>query len=71
MYKIKTVARGSIAAEAKDRPPFGPGFTEIPEGTVRMEVWGSSFDDPGPDFCEFRLMAADGSVLASKRVAGY
>jgi hypothetical protein len=37
-------------------PPFGPGVSqEIADRAVRMELWGASFDDPGPDFCELVL----------------
>jgi len=24
----------------------------------RLEIWASSFNDPGPDFCEYRLLRA-------------
>ena len=69
MHKIsETTDRASMTSP----PPFGPGFTEADlEGAVRMEVWGTKFDNPGPDYCEFRLFDADGAQIASRRVDGY
>ena len=57
---------------ASSPPPFGPGFRD--EGVSRtetIEVWGSSFDDPGPDFCEFRALDAAGGEIARTRIGGY
>jgi hypothetical protein len=53
-------------------PPFGfPKFTldEVKEAE-RLEVWGSSFNDPGDDFCEFRVIKNNETIL-TKRVDGY
>lgn len=52
--------------------PFGPGFpaTKV-EAAARMEVWGSSFSDPGGDYCEFRLFDDAGRQIAQARVDGY
>jgi hypothetical protein len=52
--------------------PMGPGFTaEQADNAVRMETWGSSFRDPGPDWCEFRLFDANNKVVAIRRTEGY
>ena len=40
------------------------------EQADRLEVWSSSFNDPGPDFSEFRLMAGQ-ERLAAFRQGGY
>lgn len=37
----------------------------------KLEVWASSFEDPGPDFNEFRLLNADGEEIKTTRVPGY
>lgn len=39
--------------------------------TARMEIWASSMDDAGEDFCEVRLLAADECCLLTRRVSGY
>jgi hypothetical protein len=58
-------------AAARNRAPFGPGFSEdVAEKTERLEVWGSSCCDPGPDFCVFKAISG-GQVIAERRVAGY
>jgi hypothetical protein len=52
--------------------PFGPGASsDVVARADRMEMWGSSFDASGPDFCEFRLFDALGDLIAVQRVAGY
>jgi hypothetical protein len=40
--------------------------------TVRtLELWGSSFNDPGKDWCEYRALDADGKLIAKRRSEGY
>jgi len=57
---------------AKTNPPFGPGLpADIVEKIVKLEMWGSSFKDPGADWCEFRAFNAEGEKIAERRVAGY
>ena len=56
---------------ATQPPPFGPGFSpeQIAQATT-LEIWHSSFKDPGPDWTEFRLLA-NGRQLASQKQVGY
>lgn len=49
-------------------PQFGP---EKVAKAAKLEVWGSSFDDPGPDWCRFDLLDADGQRIASQTTPGY
>ena len=50
----------------------GPGFTpEQAAGATSMEVLGSSFSDPGPDCCTFRLLDEEGEVIEEKTINGY
>jgi len=69
MYLIRETTTQS---EMLSLPPFGPGF---PMAQVliakKMEVWGSSFSDPGEDYCVFKLIGEGGKVLEEKRVEGY
>ena len=64
---------GNDARElAASSPPFGPGFgTDVASRTETIEVWGSSFGDPGSDFCEFRAFDAGGGEIARTRIGGY
>ena len=67
MYLITTFT------EKKDirEPFFGVHFSdEEVEHADRCELWGSSFSDPGGDFCEYRLMKED-RVIARRRTIGY
>jgi len=62
---------GDVTKEATARPPFGPGFDETSARLAdKMEVWGSSFGDPGNDFCLFKLFKGD-QKIGTRRVEGY
>ena len=71
-YLIKA-STGEKARKAARAPrPFGPGLPDDVVGRVeKLEVVGSSFDDPGADWCEFRAYDADGQLITSRRVMGY
>ena len=51
--------------------------THFVEGKVPQQkvssvvVTGSSFSDPGDDWCEYTLVDEAGDVLASRRIQGY
>jgi len=77
MYKMHTyITDGddqnvSINEFIHNPPPFSPEFTEEEvKDADKIEVWATSFNDEGPDYCEFRLMKKD-QVISSKRVDGY
>lgn len=44
---------------------------EILGKAAAMEWWGSSFEDPGPDYNEFRLLDSKGNLLRKKVTQGY
>ena len=72
MYKGGEFTGPDLARVAQPRPPFGPGFTpEEIAGAVRLEVWHTSFADPGGDYTEFRLFAANGDKVGERKVEGY
>lgn len=61
-------------AEAKDEPPFGPGFSDSELRRAKsMEIWGSTFDDDEGegDFCRFILKDESGKQIAARIIAGY
>jgi len=70
--EAKVSGIGKLITDATARPPFGPGFlvSDLREAET-LEAHGTSFGDPGPDYCEFRLLDADGKVLKVKRVGGF
>ena len=64
--------KDQIRRLATEPKPFGPAFTEEEANQAAFyEVWGSSFNDPGPDFCEFKLLDKDKNIIKTKRIAGY
>jgi len=69
MYLIKTTTEKSDMTQPK---PFGFGFAVADADLAdKMEVWGTSINDPGPDYTEGRLLAANGAVLKTSRIDGY
>ena len=57
---------------AKDGHPFGPGFSdEVIERLHTLEIWHSSFKDPGDDYNLFKAFSATGELIAEKRSEGY
>lgn len=73
MYQLRLVTdKNQVIAEATAKAPFGPAFTqEEAEQAHSLEVMASSFDDRGPDFCEFRLLGENKEILKTKRLGGY
>lgn len=72
MHLIESRDGARAKAAAEERSPFGPGFPEsVAKRTEKLEVWGSSFGDPGTDFCLFRAFDAAGQVVAERKIAGY
>jgi hypothetical protein len=58
-------------AMATEGKPFGPAFDlDKAEQADKLEVWGSSANDSGPDYCEFRLIK-DNETIFTERVGGY
>ena len=55
------------------RQPMGPGIDEpdILDTVARVEVWGSSFNDPGDDWCEYRCFNDKGQLFHTVKVDGY
>ena len=72
MYKVnEIIGADAVAQQAVVPKPVGPGFAAGQvKGATRMEIWGTSFHDPGPDYTEFRLFKGD-RFLASSRIDGY
>jgi len=63
---------GRARKQAAAPPPFGPGFIpEIVSMTETLEVHGSEVNEPGPDYCEFRAINAEGTIIGTKRINGY
>jgi len=79
MYLYKTIQLDNDLEISKAWYQFGGGELKANKDGLTMEqiqdadkieVWATSFNDEGPDYCEFRLMKKD-QVISSKRVDGY
>ncbi len=71
MYLIAKFTGVEAQQVAQAAEPFGPRF---PASVVRymthLEIWGSSFQDEGPDWTEFRAYAHD-KLLKKRRIPGF
>lgn len=70
MHLYETL-KGAIAVEfCQQTLKLDP--SELDLGTVsRVEVFGTDINDPGEDYCEFRVIDANEKVLAVRREMGY
>jgi len=55
------------ALESPAAPQVDPAIVAEAD---KLEVWHTSFNDPGPDYNEFRLYKGD-KLLASRKQYGY
>jgi hypothetical protein len=72
MHLVQRYVKGQAMDDiALSQPPFGAGFTkdQVTDADY-LEHWGSSFNDKGPDFNEFRLFKND-ELIETKTVQGY
>ncbi len=71
MYKVEE-SFGKQAKKDADNSIFGMGLSkDIVDKVEKVEVWGTSFSDPGPDYTEMIAYDAEGNKLALVRQEGY
>ena len=72
MHRIEKHSGDTAREKAIASPPFGPEFdSETAAGIETLEIWGSSFTDPGPDCCEFRAFDSTGTLISRRTLGGY
>jgi len=67
--KVANVIRKYFDGEALNRK-LGLR-ADLGKKVASVVVTGSSFSDPGDDWCEYALMDEADNVLASRRIQGY
>ena len=71
MYKVEESFGKQAKKNAADWP-FGMGLSkDMAEKVEKLEVWGTSLTDPGPDYTDMIAFDADGNKLAHVRQEGY
>ena len=72
MHLVEKHTGDTARKTAIESPPFGPGFDAgIAAKIETLEVWGSSFKDPGSDCCEFRAFDSTGALIGRRTIGGY
>ena len=66
------IASTTVKSDMTVERPFGPKFSEklAGEATV-MLIYGSSFKEPGKDYCRFVLRDRQGNDMAVRQIEGY
>lgn len=71
-YEIGRHTGDNLKIRALQRPPLGPGFlSEAVDKAYEMAVTGSSLNDPGNDWVEFKLVDSSGNIIESKTLSGF
>lgn len=72
MY-IVDLFTGPKAIEIAVAPtPFGAGFdTKQIENIHSLTVMGTSFNDPGPDYCEFIVKDNQDRVIITRKIPNF
>jgi hypothetical protein len=72
MYIVDSFTGPKAKEVAISPPPFGPGFDgKRVEKIDSLTIMGTSFNDPGPDYCVFIACDNQFNVIAAKRIEGY
>jgi hypothetical protein len=71
MHLVDT-AEGPVQMQRMNDTIGGPEFHTVDIAAAhKMEAWGSSINDEGEDFAEFRLISAKGTVMKTRKLKGY
>jgi hypothetical protein len=72
MYIVDSFTGAKAKEVAIAAPPFGAGFdSKRVENIDSLTVMGTSFNDPGPDYCVFIACDNQFNVIAQKKIKGY
>lgn len=69
MHKYAEYTGRRARTEAGRERPFGVAVHD--QRIERLEIWATSFNDPGPEYCEFRCFDGDGNLIGTYRIDGY
>lgn len=70
MHIYETIQGESAVKFCEEKLKLDP--TKFDLATVdRVEVYGTDIDDPGEDYCEFRVIDSKEKTLAVRREMGY
>tara|TARA_R110000824_G_scaffold350598_3_gene537534 strand:+ start:336 stop:554 length:219 start_codon:yes stop_codon:yes gene_type:complete len=72
MYKIQEFTGNDAKKYATSSPPLGMLLPqEMVEKVEKVEIWGTNFSDPGPDFTDHRAFDKSGKQITNYIVSGY
>jgi len=72
MYLIRLLKGAEAKALAAEAPPFGPAFDRgVVARTETLELWGTKFQQEGPDYCVYKALDGAGTKIAEFKLGGY
>lgn len=70
MHIYETIKGENAAKFCEEKLKLDPAQFDL-ASVARVEVYGTDIDDPGEDYCEFRVIDLKEKVLAVRREMGY
>ena len=70
MYLYDTLKGEAARKYCEDSLKLDPSRFDL-DSVNRIEVYGTDLDDPGEDYCEFRVIDCRDKVIAVRREMGY
>ena len=70
MYLVESHDKDSMENDPIFKGTVNFCNVKIPPEADRCEIWGTSFDDGGSDYCEYRFFKGD-IRINTQQVAGY
>ena len=70
MYLYETIAGENARSFCETTLKMNPAEFDL-AAVNRVEVFGTSIDDPGEDYCEYRVIDCHDKVMVVRREAGY
>jgi hypothetical protein len=72
MYKITELTGDEARSHATNSPPSGMAVPhKMSQLIERVEIWGTSFTDPGPDHTDHRAFDKEGNLITNYIISGY
>lgn len=70
MYLYDTIKGEKARQYCEDNLNMDPADWDL-DAVNRIEIYGTSINDPGEDYCEYRVIDCQNKLIAVKRESGF